>query len=160
MPIINVNLIIVGLYFSQKVSLQDKKGLTVKEVMDAYRATTPITQPFGLDYRAQLVPGSNYQSILSLSHMIPEGQISKRSKRPLPPGLYTIQEVPPGFNPRTIWQYYVLDPQGKVDGATKSVTFDNPNNDYNLADGSTIIWRAVSILFFSNDSLSGPNAVV
>lgn len=155
---INVNITIVGLYFSKEVSIEDKKGLTVREVMDAYRASVPITEPNGLDYRTQ--SAGEYQSMLALSHHIPEGQVSKRSGRPLIPGLYTIQEEPPGNNPRSIWQYYVLNPDGTLDSGAKSVTFDNPNTDYNLKNGSKIIWRAVAIAFGPNDTLSGPYAVV
>ena len=154
---IKVTLRVVGIYFKEEIAVLDTGKLTVKDVMDAYKAKKPLSVPGGLDYREQ--SGGQYPSILTIRYNVPKGKKSLRSGRTLPPGIYEISEqaISSGI---LAWQYYVLKPDGSLDSGGKSVTFSDPATDYKLVNGSTVIWRAVGIIYGPNGTLPGPAAVV
>jgi hypothetical protein len=157
MPKIKVKLRVVGIYFNETVEVNKAHPITVKDVMVAYRAKYPLSTPGGLDFREQI--GGTFPSILTIRYNVPPGKKSLRSGRPLNPGIYEISEqaISSGV---LAWQYYVLKPDGSLDSGSKSVTYSDPATDYKLVNESTIIWRAVGIIYGPNGTLPGPDAVV
>jgi hypothetical protein len=175
MNLITVKLRFVGLYFNAPVEIDldaFSGAVTVKNVMDTYIASHPITLEGGLAYSASIDTG-NGQAITSLTSVThnyggkfdfdangnPASQDGKTLLNELrPAGLYQLTEfvIPATPNSIVTWQYYVQDSSGNLKsktpkGPNKITPFDkltaiDGSTTYTIANGDTIVWRMIAIL--------------
>ena len=69
MALINVKLRIVGLYFNETVRINDKLGLTVRDVLDKYISEHPdLSVEGGLEYIRFPFPGSNKDFVKTFTY--------------------------------------------------------------------------------------------
>ena len=174
MSTINVKLRIVGLYFNETISIEDRVELTVRDVMDEYIRLNPnLSIPGGLEYvRYPELPmrdpsrdfvrtisyhfNGNYNFDADRTGVVPPDGNSL-GNRPRPAGIYTLSEDLEDYFPNIhkaglAWQYYVVSESGTVKSRTR-VKRDfqsfgevvTTGFKYNLSQGDTIIWRLVAI---------------
>jgi hypothetical protein len=155
---ITVKLRIVGLYFNEPVEITDRPGLTVKDVMDEYIRLNPnLHVAGGLEYHV----GKKYGNMETIAYNFngrynfngvqnprTSGKTLKGEHRS--PGIYRLSETLLSTPQVELgWQYYVMSARGKNKSKTKSSggfkNFNDPNPDYNIQNGDTIIWRLVAI---------------
>ncbi len=166
--IINVRLRIVGLYFNETVTINNKRNLTVRDVLDKYIKENPdLSVPGGLEYiRFPLVRnGEDYVKTFNYHFggdynydgdtpnvTVDNGTTIGNNRRD--PGIYSLSEdLEDEFstpNIGLVWQYYVVADNG--DGVVKSKTPPTrgftpfgADPDYDIEDGDVIIWRLVAI---------------
>jgi hypothetical protein len=165
---IRVKLRIVGLYFNTTVTLDDAgsaDGVTIQQVMDAYKNANPITAPGGMEYMIQTGSGLfTPNTMLSISHNYPgrydfdgDGSIQSNEAETLgnnvrSKGIYTLTEIPlPYGNGVVAWQYYVEDAAGKLVSSTSAPADFESFTQYKVTDGQKVTWRQVAILRGPNE---------
>jgi hypothetical protein len=166
---INVRLRIVGLYFNETVTIEDKEELTVRDVLDKYISDHPdLSVPGGLEYvrypifsdRQDYVKAFNYHFNGSYNFDadgVSDGRKDGRSlgKSERKAGVYSLSEdLEDEFTTSNVglaWQYYVVSKGGSVKSKTPASREFQPFGNreaalrYRLADEDTIIWRLVVI---------------
>lgn len=156
---ITVGLRIVGLFFSQSVTLNTNRNLSVKDVLDAYVSANQLDQPNGLDYDIAFdARNPNELSLLAFTYNYP-GTFQPSAANPCgltignkirPAGIYRLQELV--LDPIVVaWQYYVID-KATNENKTKTkpgegfLSFNTPlTGGQKISDGDIIIWRMVAI---------------
>jgi hypothetical protein len=161
-----VKLRIVGLYFNEPVTITDRIGLTVKDVMDEYiRLHDDINTPGGLKYHTYISSRGTENIGTIIYHFNGIYNFDGNNTLSTPPdgrslgdkdrldGIYQLSEnleesLPDHSKTGLAWQYYVVSPGGKVKsktGAARSFKSFGEAPDYNIQPDDTIIWRLVAI---------------
>lgn len=167
MALINVTLRIVGLYFNETVTINDKTNLTVQEVVDEYVKLHPnLNVAGGLEY-SLFQSGSdsfiksftyNYDGIYNFDASVgpkvipPDGKTLGNQTRTA--GLCKLSEdFEDQFADKSlglVWQYYVANKNGKPKSKTPVSRGFQPFGEnlggYNLAKNDIITWRLVGIV--------------
>lgn len=159
MSLITVNLRIVGIFFSEKVEVDASHPLSVKNVLDAYISTHPLSLPRGLSYSCSMsAPGPLFLDSFSHNYdgsyeengnSVPDGATIGNKVRPA--GIYKLAEI--DANPiAVVWQYYVIDATTHKN-KTKTLPgegftpFTTPlTGPATITQNDTIIWRMVAIV--------------
>lgn len=134
-----ISLRVVGIFYRTEVDL--KEG-TVKDVLKA--AESQITS--GTSFSFTAVTGTDGTESPDKFRAYYEAPFeSKASGIEYPAGEYVLSEDLTG-SPYTVWQYYILDADGKFINRDKGfVPYDDPVKA-RVEDGQSVIWRLVSIL--------------
>ncbi len=141
MVLINVRLRIVGLYFNETVSIEDRPDLTVRDVMDEYIRLHPnLSVPGGLEYVRYpdvAIPLKARDYVRTISyHFNSVYNFNADDSGAVPPdgnslgnrlrtaGIYTLSEdlednFPDINKVGLAWQYYVVSKGGVVKSRTR-----------------------------------------
>ncbi len=163
-------------------------GISIKDVIDAYVAAHPLNTPRGLAYTIKLdpsEPGADpFETLLSFSHnydgrydFFGDGNDMESGDGPTlsgstrEAGVYMLQEntIPGVTSGALVWQYYLQGkdadggfvPKSKtpVSRGFKSFAAVPEDPARRVADGDTIIWRLVALLFAPSVPGKAPRVV-
>ncbi len=142
-----IKLRIVGIFYSVALEPLQVKGGSVEAVLNAAVSNPGPGKKFHYTLNDSSI--SEYKSVSSFTAKYDNPFTSSVSEMDYPAGEYFLPENLIG-NPYTVWQYYVLDENGK------RVPLPSPTapytTDLGIKDGYSVIWRLVSIL-------SGPTSL-
>ena len=136
-----IGLRVVGIFYRTSVEVQGGSG-TVKDVLLA--AQSQITG--GTSFSFNVVKSPNgYESPSAFRAFYEAGFTSQASGISYDEGEYFLAENLNG-NPYTVWQYYIVDKDGKVLNRDAGfIPYDDPQKAL-VEDGQSVVWRLVSIL--------------
>ncbi|MEM9925309.1 MAG: hypothetical protein AAF915_16420 [Cyanobacteria bacterium P01_D01_bin.50] len=138
-----INLQVVGIFYSVKLDAEEVKGATVKDVLEAAKKNPGEGKSF--DYGSCFCTKDGKSLVKSFTAKYDKGFSSRVSNFSYKAGTYTLEQNLNTASPSyTVWQYYVLDENGKrvkLPEATASYT-----TNLDIKDGYSVIWRLISVL--------------
>lgn len=133
-----ISLRVVGIFYRNTIDL-GVASMSVKDLIDASVADPGAGVAFS--YHNIIVNGINSPSYFSATYE--NSFVSPLSGLTYDPGTYELQEVLTDRPSYTVWQYYIMDADGRfVNNGLGLVPYDQAR----VLDGQSVVWRLLTIL--------------
>jgi len=133
-----ISLRVVGIFYQNSIDL-GVESMSVQDLIDASVANPGAGTQF--NYANTLVNGINSPSYFSATYE--NGFNSSVSGLSYPAGTYELQENMIARPSYTVWQYYIMDAEGRFLNAGKGLV---PYDQATVLEGQSVVWRLLSIL--------------
>lgn len=133
-----ISLRVVGIFYRNTVDL-GVGSMSVRDLVDASVSDPGAGVAFS--YSNTIINGINSPSYFSATYQ--NSFVSSLSGLTYDPGTYELQEVLTTRPSYTVWQYYIMDAEGRfVNNGAGLVPYDQAT----VLDGQSVVWRLLTIL--------------